>query len=122
MAVSYSDKFFLQSDTQFQNRVREALISASVSIANEAITAGFGGAFLHKMRADFAALVVLNPDQYKMMFAAAVATDANVIADATQAGTVVLTTGNVAAQAALVTDAHIDNAISGEYNAFLILP
>lgn len=122
MAVSYGDKYFLQSDTQFQNRVRASLIAAAVSIASEPIAAGLAGAFLHKARANFAEQVLLNPDQFKMMFSAAVATDANVIGDATQAGTVTLTSGNVAAQAALVTDAHIDNAISGEYNAFLILP
>lgn len=117
MTVSYGDKHFLQSDTQFQNRVRASLVAAAVNIANE----GWAVVF-HKQRADRAALILLSPDTYKLLFAASVATDANCIGDATQAGTVVLTAGNVAAQAALVTDAHIDAAISAEYNAFLTLP
>jgi hypothetical protein len=62
------------------------------------------------------------PDSYKTMFSMSVATDLNCINDATASGTVTLTAGNTAAQAALVTDAHIDTAISGQYNAFLTLP
>jgi len=60
-----------------------------------------------------------NQAAYVTLFANAVATNATVLSDATQAGTVVLTTGNVAAQAALVTDAHIDAAIAGMFNAFI---
>jgi hypothetical protein len=62
------------------------------------------------------------PDAYKVLFANTVATDANVSGDATVAGTVPLTTGNVATQAALVTDAHIDNAISSQFNSFFRTP
>lgn len=117
MAVSYSDKYILQTDVGFQNRVRASIVAAAINIASE----GWAVAF-HKNRADRAAAILLNPEQYKVFYAAAAATDANVIGDATQAGTVVLTAGNVAAQAALVTDAHLDAAISGQYNAFLNLP
>jgi len=62
------------------------------------------------------------PDTFKILFAMNVANDASVIADATVNGTVVLTTGNVATQAALVTDAHMDTAISGEFNAYFRTP
>jgi hypothetical protein len=56
------------------------------------------------------------------LFSNAVATDASVIGDATQAGTVALTAGNRAAQSALVTDAHIDTAIASMFNSFIREP
>lgn len=116
-AASHSDSAVLSSDPSFQNRTRESLLAACISIANE------GFAILnHKKRADFCAAVVLTPESYKVLFADMIATDTNVLADATQAGTVVLTTGNVATQAALVTDAHMDAAVSSEFNTFLVLP
>ena len=65
---------------------------------------------------------MVSPETYKVLFADMIATDANVLADATQAGTVALTSGNVATQAALVTDAHMDAAVSSEFNTFLVLP
>lgn len=116
-AASHSDSAILSTDATFQNRTRESLLAACISIANE----GFA-VLNHKKRADFCAAIVLVPETYKVLFADMIATDANVLSDATQAGTVALTSGNVAAQAALVTDAHMDSAISGEFNTFLVLP
>ncbi len=116
-AASHNDSAVLSTDTAFQNRVRESVLSTCIAIANE----GFA-IVNHKKRADFCAVIVVTPETYKVLFTDTIATDASVLADATAAGTVALTTGNVAAQAALVTDAHMDAAISAEFNTFLILP
>ena len=117
MAVSYSDKKFLAGDTTFQDRVRQSLIAACVSIKNEAVTTAF-----HRERETFLVAVINQPDTYKVLFAQSVANDASVISDATAAGTVALTSGNVATQAALVTDAHIDTAIASQFNSFFRTP
>jgi hypothetical protein len=118
MAVSYSDKQFLASDPTFQNRVRQSMIAACVSIASESPTT----VAFHRERATFGVACMNSPDVYKLLFANAVANDASVIADATAAGTVVLSSGNVAAQAALVTDAHMDTAVSSQFNSFFRTP
>lgn len=120
MAISHNDRYQLAQDATFQNRVQAALLSACVSIANE----GWAVAF-HRERASFVSQILSNTNvniNYPIMFTNAVSTDSTVISDATQAGTVSLTTGNRAAQAALVTDAHIDAAISAEFNAFIRVP
>src|SRR5580692_11648523 len=98
---NYSDKQLLSSDPTFQNRVRESLLAACISIKNEAVSVAF-----HRERETFLIGVMSQPDVFKLLFAQTVATDANVIGDATVAGSVPLTAGNVATQAALVTDAH----------------
>lgn len=117
MAASRSDMYLLSQDATFQNRVRAAMISASVAIKNEAITVSF-----HRERETYCVGILNSPDTYKALFAGTVATDSLVIADATAAGTVVLTGGNAATQAALVTDAHIDSAISSQFNSFFRTP
>jgi hypothetical protein len=117
MTASRSDSYQLSTDPTFQNRVRSSLVAACISIVNE----GWAVAF-HRERDTFAVQVMNAPDTYKLLFANAVATDASCLADATAAGTVVLTSGNVATQAALVTDAHIDAAVSGQFNSFFRTP
>lgn len=120
MAAGRNDMYQLSQDPVFQNRVQASLLAACVAIANEGWAVPF-----HRERATFAAQVLSsNGSQatYVTLFANAVATDANVIADATQAGTVALTPANRATQALLVTDAHIDNAISGQFNSFIREP
>ena len=118
MAASYSDQQFLAGDATFQNRVRQSLIAAVVQIQSES-----GDTVVyHRERTTFCVQIMAQPDNYKVIFSQAVATNASVIGDATQAGTVVLSSSNVAAQAALVTDAHIDAAISGQFNAFFRRP
>lgn len=117
MAASRSDMNMLSTDTAFQNRVRASMIAASIAITTEAWTVAF-----HRERQTYAVAILNSPDSFKALFANSVATDANVISDATQAGTVVLTSGNVAAQAALATDAHIDAALSGQFNSFFRCP
>jgi hypothetical protein len=118
MAVSYNDKQILSGDATFQNRVRQSMIAACVAIKAESpITTPF-----HRERETFLVAVMNAPDTYKLLFAQAVANDASVISDATAAGTVALTGANVVAQAALVTDAHMDTAISGQFNSFFRTP
>jgi hypothetical protein len=120
MAVSYNDKYLLSQDATFQNRVQASLLSACVAIANE----GWAIAF-HRERAQRCTEILQSPNapmNWVQLFTNTVANDATVIADATQAGTVAITTANRAAQAALVTDAHIDAAISSQFNAFIREP
>jgi hypothetical protein len=120
VAVTYNDKFQLAQEPTFQNRVQTSLVAACISISNE----GWSIAF-HRERADFCRQVLLSPTSptnYVQLFSNAVATDASVIGDATQAGTVALTAGNRAAQSALVTDAHIDTAIASMFNSFIREP
>lgn len=122
MPASFSDQGFLANDTQFQTRVRQALITTISSIQNEAVTVA--SRLLHNARVTQCA-VIMQPsaiDSWKIIFAEAIATDANVLADATAGGTVVLTAANAAAQAALVTDAHISTAASSQFNSFLNFP
>jgi hypothetical protein len=120
MASSLSDQYLLSTDPGFQHRVQASLVNRCVIIATEAWS--FGAKALRK---SFAAGILSSPvsqANYVALFSNSCATDTLVIADATQAGTVVLTTGNLAAQAALVTDAHIDAAISGQFNTFIREP
>ena len=118
MAASYSDQQFLAADSAFQNRVRQSLITACEAIKTESPTT----VPFHRERETFLVAVDNNPDSFKVMVSDAVAANAAVISDATAAGTVVLTSGNAAAQAALVTDAHIDAAISADFNSFFRTP
>src|SRR5262245_17030070 len=113
MAATRADQAVLATDPTFLGRVQESMISAAIAVSNEAITTAF-----HRERATLAKAIMNNPASEAALFVKSVATDANVISDATVAGTVPLTAGNVAAQAALVTDAHLDAAVSGQYNSF----
>ncbi len=113
MAASFNDMALISTDSTFINRVASALWQACVSIANEAAARD------HPARKAYAAQILNNPNTYKPLFVNVVSVDTTVIADATQAGTVVITTGNVAAQAALATDAHMATAVSAAFNAFI---
>lgn len=117
MAVTHKDRYTLSTDPTFKTRVQAALITACVSIANEGWTVPF-----HRERANFASQILSSPSSpvdYVQLFTNTVATDATCISDATAAGTVVLSGANIATQAALVTDVHIDVALSSEFNAFI---
>jgi hypothetical protein len=118
MAASRSDQAILAADPTFINRVRQSLIAACISITNE----GWSGGPIHRQRAARAEAILNEPDNFKPIYAMSVATDANVISDATVVGTVVLTAANSAAQAALVTDAHMDTAVSAQFNSFFDPP
>jgi hypothetical protein len=122
MAASTSDMAALSIDPTFQSRVKAELAIQCQNVATEAITTA--GLMLHVARARFVTQVLpslggSSSPSWPLIFAISVSTDANVIADATQNGTVVLTGANAAAQGALVTDTHIGNAISAQFNAFI---
>lgn len=120
MAVSYSDKYQISQEPTFQNRVQASLVAACIAIANEGWTVPF-----HRERSVFATAILqgpTSPTNYVQLFSNAVATDATVAGDATQGGTVAVTANNRIAQTALVTDAHIDSAISSQFNSFVREP
>jgi hypothetical protein len=116
MAISYNDKYLLANEPTFQNRVKMSLIAACIAIKNEAV-----GAY-HSERETFAVAVMNNPEGFKALVANGVSTDTNVINDATATGATILTTANIAAQQALVTDPHIDTAIASQFNSFFRTP
>lgn len=101
--AALSDQVALSADTNFQSRVRQAIIAAAIAISNEAVSTGF-----HDLRAKLARAVMNQPDTYAPLFAKAVVTDATVQSDYTGGGNL---------QTA-VTDAHINNAVSSMWNSF----
>lgn len=117
MAVTLSDQYLLSTDSGFQNRVRTAMVSGAIAVKNEGWSVLF-----HREREAYAVGIINAPDSFKQIFANSVATDASVIGDATQGGTVALTVGNLAAQAALVTDAHINTALASQFTSFFRTP
>jgi len=114
---NYNDKQLLSAEPTFQNRVRQALLVACSNIKNEGAAVAF-----HRERETFLVGVMNQPDVFKILFAQVVAGDSLCIGDATVAGATPLTAGNVATQAALVTDAHIDTAVSANFNSFFRTP
>lgn len=115
MAATHLDRVNLAAEPTFQNRVRQSMVAAAIAISNE----GWSGGLIHQLRRRQARAILNDQlDGMKILYARGVAGDSSVIADATQAGTVAITGGNAAAQQALVTDAHIDNAISGQFNSY----
>lgn len=117
MAASRNDSAILGANTTgFISRVQSSLVAACISIFSE------GNAVAnHVARVAQVHQVLSSPTNmlnWATAVAVAVATDTNVIGDATQAGTVVLTGANILAQQALVTDAHLDAAVSAMFNAF----
>lgn len=120
MAASHSDSYQLSQDATFQNRVQAALLTAFVAISNEGVAVPY-----HRERTFFIVAALgstASLNSAVILFSNTVATDSTCLSDATQAGTVVLSSTNRAAQAALVTDAHIDAAISSQFNAFIRVP
>ncbi len=114
--MSLSDESLLATDPTFISRVRAAMLETALAVSFEA-----GTTALHGSRFDIAVAVINNPETYKLAFASLAATDANVISDATAAGTVALTTGNLATQAALVTDAHIKATVqNADWDALFV--
>lgn len=121
MAVARLDEFNLGNDSIWQNRVKASLLSACVAIQTE----NFQTTLFHRERSNYVAEITgsvasLNDAVSRHAFAAA--TDPNVISDATQAGTVSITSANADTQQALVTDLHLDTAISNQFNTFFRTP
>lgn len=117
MAASLSDSNVLGINATFSGRVQSSLLAAAIAIFAEGSSVANHRdrvAFIHQLLAS-----PTNVANFTSLFALTVATDTTVLGQATQAGTVVLTGSNVAAQQALVTDAAISSAISGQFNAFV---
>jgi len=110
--MSLNDEALLATDLTFIQRVRASVLASAVAISNE------GPVTNHAQRDQVAVNALTNPDAWKMYFAATIATDPTVIGFATSNGTVTLTAANLAAQAAFVTDASINNAVSAQWNSF----
>lgn len=120
MAASHSDSYQLSQDTTFQGRVQAALVTYFGVVTNEGWSVPF-----HRERTLYISSVMGSPTTLTNvvnLFTIIAAADTTVLSDATQAGTVVLTSGNRAAQGALVTDTHIDNAISAQFNQVVRVP
>jgi hypothetical protein len=113
---NYNDQQLLAGDATFQSRVRQSMINACVGFANAQ-----SGTYWRE-RQTYAVGVMGAPDSYKVIFSQMVAANSAVIGDATVGGTVPLTSGNVATQAALVTDGHIDATITSNFNSFFRTP
>src|SRR6266567_258280 len=105
-----NDETVLAGDSGFQGRCRAAMIEQAIAVGFESSTNAD-----HVVRLEFAIEALVNPETAKLKVANATATDASVIADATVLGTVPLTGANVAAQALLVTDAHIRSSVTGSW-------
>jgi hypothetical protein len=115
MAASRNDSYVLGTNAAFLGRVQASMVAACVAIAAEgSATAN------HIFRIQLVHAILSSPTSqanYATMFALTVATDTTVLADATQGGTVALG-ANVGTQQALVTDAHIDTAVAGQFTAY----
>jgi hypothetical protein len=124
MPASYNDQAILAVDPIFVARVQQAMIAACINVQSEGISNNPNppgnaiGLQAHLKRAALAVQIRVNPAAFKAIFALGVATDPNVIANATVNGTVVLTTGIIDAQQALISDANIDAAIANQFSGF----
>jgi hypothetical protein len=120
VAASFSDASQLALDPTFQARVGASLWTYCQVVATEGWTVAF-----HRERAAFVNQifnVTTTTNPYIQLFSNTVASDTNVLADATIGGTVILTVANRTAQAALVTDTHISNAIASQFNSYIREP
>lgn len=121
MAASFSDSYQLSQDATFSNRVQAALVTYFGVVNNEA-----GTTLYHSRRVAYISMIMGSTTTANLaasvtLFTYIAAADATVLSDATQGGTVALTSGNRAAQAALVTDTHISNAIAAQFNQVITI-
>lgn|SRR5262245_19636523 len=115
---NYNDQQILAADPTFQLRVRQSLVKTCLFVKDQDPK----NTPYYRERETFAAAVMNSPDSYKELVAVSVATASQIMNAATTNGTIPLTTGNVAAQQALVPDATIDTAIQQGYNTFFRTP
>ena len=121
--MAFSDASVLAGDSTFQGRVGAALFTYCQVVATE----GWSIAY-HRERANFVNQIFTTPlnaqgiNPWVFQFTNTVATDATVLSDATIGGTVPLTIANRAAQALLVTDTHISNAVAAQFNSYVREP
>lgn len=116
------DMFVLSQSADYQNRVQAALLSACVNISSEGWAVPFHLQRTQAIVNYLSSVATLN--SAVLIFANTCATDAASIGAATVAATnyVALTSANVLAQQALITDTMISNAIAGQFNAFIRVP
>ncbi len=119
---TFNDMYVLSQCAAYQNRVQASLLQACVNVSSEGWTVPF-----HRERQQAVVNYLASPTALAAavsLFANSCATDSTSIGAATAASTnyVALTTSNVAAQQALVTDADISNAIGGQFNAYIREP
>lgn len=113
--VSRSDMTILGANALFANRVRAAIVAyANGTVIPESLTTSY-----HADRYSFALGIMNSPDSFKGRFAQEVATDDDVIDDATASGGTVLDGDNIDDQQAEVTDGHIDAAVVAAFNSFV---
>src|SRR5712671_790127 len=121
MAANRTDMYWLSQDPSFQKRCQTSFVDR----CNIVQTEGFSVVF-HRERQKFAVQALANPQAFANTVAQVyigTATDSLVISDATVGGTIHLVDGATAATGAvLVTDAHIDAAISGQFNTWSLQP
>jgi hypothetical protein len=118
MVASHNDSYQLSQSAGFQTRVFQSVLTfcVEVSQSEQANTTPF-----HRERFRYAQTILTTSTQtaLQQQFASGVSTDANCLSDATQNGTVALTPANRDTQGGLVTDAHIDAAVSSQFNAYV---
>lgn len=117
MPATSTDMVRLAANKTFQDRVLEKLLAACSTIKAEGWTVPF-----HRERETFVVAVVNQPATFKTLFANVVATDASVISDATSNGASPIPATDNDAYAAAVTDAHIEAAITADFNMFFRTP
>ena len=125
MSASHNDSYQISQSPLYQNRVQAALLLYLASVESENGAANPWNAPWHRERTNFVNLILSSPTSLSNivnLFAATSSTDANVLNDATAGGTVPITAGNRDTQQALITDTHIDNAISSQFNSFIRIP
>lgn len=112
-----TDYNILPTDPTFVSRVTSALLL----YGNNTVLTEAASTANHQARVLFLRMVVNSGGfaAFGQRFAYGVALDATVIGLATASGATTLTTGNVATQAALVTDAAIENAVANLYTSLV---
>ena len=115
--ATFKDMAVLATDPTFLSRVQSAMLTYCGVVASEGWTVAF-----HRERQTFGAAVVNSPSVYAPLFCNIVASNLICANEATVNGTVALTSGNVATQAALVLDTDISNAIASQFNSFFRTP
>jgi hypothetical protein len=113
---NYNDQQLLAGEPGFMARCRQAMFNLCIGVATTTTGTNW------RERQIFAVGFNNAPDSYKTTVAQMVACNSTVMSDATVNGTVPLTSGNVAAQGALVQDTHIDTVLTSNFNCFFRTP
>lgn len=101
--ATLQSQYTLSQDVNFQQRVRQALVSSAIAISNESV-----GTFAHNQRVALATKVLADPARWTLAIVEGVASDAAVSAAA----------GSPTPNQANVTDAQINTAVTSQWNAY----